>query len=79
MAFDTRPHPPIFVRQPLKVLNLPMAFLAGNFTVDVPLMVEQYMLGHIIYFHPGGGGLGVEVFVLFLDPGMLFDYIVMAV
>ena len=79
VAFDTNPHAPFLVRQSLNVLNLPVAFLAGNFAVDVPLMVEQDVLGHIVYFHPGGGGLGVEVFVLLLDPGMFFDDVIMAV
>jgi hypothetical protein len=36
------------------------------------------VLGHIVDFDPGGRGLGVEVFVLLLDPGMFFDDIVMA-
>jgi hypothetical protein len=79
VAFDTHPHPPLFVGQSLNVLNLTVAFLAGNFAVDVPLVIEQDMLGHIIYFHPGGRGLGVEVFVLLLDPGMFFDDVIMAV
>ena len=79
VAFDTYPHPPLFVRQPLNVLNLTVAFLAGNFAVDVPLVIEQDMLGHIIYFHPGGRGLGVEIFVLFLDLRMFFNNIIMAV
>ena len=79
VTFQAHPHAPFFVRQSLNVLNLPVAFLAGNFAVDVPLMVKQDVLGHIVYFHPGGGGLGVEVFVLLLDPGMFFDDVIMAV
>ncbi len=79
MTFQAHPHAPIFVRQPLQVLNLPVAFPAGNFTVDMPLMIEQDVLGHIVDFHPGGGGLGVEILMLLLDPGMFFDDIVMAV
>ena len=63
----------------MKVFHLSMAFPAGNFTVDMALMVEQNMLGYIVYFHPGGGSLGVEVFMLLLNPGMFFDDIIMAV
>ena len=63
----------------MKVLNLPVAFPAGNFTIDMALMIEQDVLGHIVDFHPGGGGLGVEILMLLLDPGMFFDDIVMAV
>ena len=79
VAFDTYPHPPLFVGKPLNVLNLTVAFLAGNFAVDVPLVIEQDVLGHIIYFHPGGGGLGVKVFVLLLDLRVFFNNIIVAV
>ena len=79
MTFQALPHPPIFVRQSLNVLNLTVAFPAGNFTVNMSLMIEQDMLGHIVDFHPGGGGFGVEILVLLLNPGMFFDDIVMAV
>jgi len=79
MAFDTNPHPPVLVRQPLKVLNQPVAFPAGNFAVDVPLMIEQHVLGHVVHLDPGGGALRVEILVLLLDPGMSLYNIVMAV
>ena len=42
-------------------------------------MIEQDMLGHIVDFYPGGRGIGVEILVLLLNPGMFFDDIVMAV
>jgi len=79
VAFDTHPHPPLFGRQPMKVFYLSVAFLAGNFAVDVPLVIEQDVLGHIIYFHPGGRGLGVEVFVLLLDLRVFINNIIVAV
>jgi len=79
MTFQAHPHPPIFVRQPLKVLNQSMAFPAGNFAVDMTLVVEQHVFGHVVHLDPGGRGLGVVILVLLLDPGMFFDDIVMAV
>ena len=79
VAFQAHSHAPFLVRQSLNVLNLTVTFLAGNFAVDVPLMVEQDVLGHIVNLFPGSGGLGIEVFVLLLDPGMFFDNIIMAV
>ena len=79
VAFQAHSHPPLLVRQSLNVLNQTVAFLAGNFAVDVPLMIEQDVLGHIVDLFPGSRGLGVEVFVLLLDPGMFFDDVVMAV
>ena len=63
----------------MQVFNLPVAFPAGNFVVDVALMIEQHVFGHVVHLDPGRGGLGVEILVLLLDPGMFFDDIVMAV
>jgi hypothetical protein len=79
VAFDTNPHPPFLGRQPVKVFNQSVAFPAGYFFVDMTLMVEQHVFGHIVHFDPGGGGLRVEILVLLLDPGMLFDDIIVAV
>ena len=53
VAFQAHPHAPLLARQSLVGLNLSVAFLAGNFTIDVPLMIEQDMLGHIVDFFPG--------------------------
>ena len=79
VAFQAHPHTPFLVRQALVVLNLSVAFLAGDFAVDVPLVIEQNMLGHIVDFFPGRGCFCVVIFMLLLNPGMLFDDIVMAV
>ena len=79
MTFQAHPHAPIFVRQSLQVLNQSVAFPAGNFAVDVALMVEQHVFRYVVYLDPGRGGLGVEIPVLLLDPGMFFDDVVMAV
>jgi hypothetical protein len=79
MTFQAHPHPPIFVRQPLQVLNLPVAFPAGYLVVDMPLVVEQYMFRYIVNFDPGCRCLSVEIFMLFLDLRVFFDDIVMAV
>ena len=53
MTIDALAHPPDFMRQTLQVLNIPVTFPTGNLTVDVALMVEQYMLGYIIHLDPG--------------------------
>ena len=79
VTLQAHPHAPLFVRQPVKVLDLPVAFPAGNFTVDMALMIEQDMLGYIVNLFPRSGGLGIEVFVLLLNPGVPFDDVVMAV
>ena len=79
VAFHTHSHPPILGRQPLKVFYQSVAFPAGDFFVDMTLVVEQNVFRYVVYLHPGRGGLGVEIPVLLLDPGMFFDDIVMAV
>ena len=78
MTFHTHSHPPVLGRQPLKVLYQSVAFPAGDFFVDMTLVVEQDMFRYVVYLHPGGGGLGVEVFVLLLDLRVFFDNIIMA-
>ena len=79
VAFQAHPHPPILGRQPLKVFDQSVAFPAGYFFVDMTLVVEQHVFRYVVYLDPGRGGLGVEIPVLLLDPGMFFDDIVMAV
>jgi hypothetical protein len=79
VARNTLIHVPGLMRQPLKVLHLSVAFGAGDFAVDVALVIKQYMFGHIIKLYPGRWRVGVEVFVFLFNPGMVGDDIVMAV
>jgi hypothetical protein len=79
VAFDTLSHAPVFEWQSMQVFNPPMTFPASNFAVDVALMIEQYMLGHIIHLYPGCRRLSIEIAVLNLDPGMVGNNIFMAV
>ena len=75
---DALIHVPDFVRQPVQVLNWAMALLAGYVLVDMPLMVEQDVLGQVVDFSPGSRVARVEILVFLLNPGMLFDDIVVA-
>ena len=79
MTFQAHPHLPFLGRKPLKVFYRAVAFPAGNFAVDMPLMIEQHVFGHIIDFYPGRWCIGVKVFVFLLDPGMVGNNIFMAV
>ena len=79
VTFQTLPHPPRLVRQPLQIFNLSVTFPAGDLAVDMSLMVEQHMFRHIIDFYPWCRCLGVEIAVFGLYPWMLGDDIVMAV
>ena len=56
-----------------------MTGLAFDAEADVPLVVEQHMLGQKIGFDPGRRGLGVVIPVLFLDPPVVGNDIVVAV
>ena len=53
VTFQTHPHAPLLVRQTVIVLNLSVALLAGNFAVDVALVIEQNVLGDIVDLLPG--------------------------
>jgi hypothetical protein len=61
MAFNTFPHAPDFSGQTLQILHLAVAFLAGDFAIDVALVVKQHVLGHVILCRNSG--------VLFLSRG----------
>ena len=71
-------HAPNFLRQTLKLLHLAVAFGAGNFAVNMALVIKQHMFGQIIDFNPGYWRIGVKVFVFLFYPGMIGDNIFMA-
>mgnify|MGYP006935559334 CR=1 FL=1 len=79
VARNTLIHVPGLMRQPLKVLHLSVAFGAGDFAVDVALVIKQYMFGHIIKLYPGRWRVGVEVFVFLFDPRVIGNNVVVAV
>ena len=79
MALDTLSHAPVLVRQSMQVFNQTMALAAGNFTVDVALMVEYDMLGNIVDFYPRRRRLRVEILVFFLNPRMFGNDVIVTV
>ena len=79
MTLNAFPHAPVLIQQPLQVLDLAVAFPAGNLGVDMALMIEQHMLGYVIQLDPGGRGFRVEVIVLLLDLRVIFNDVIMAV
>jgi hypothetical protein len=56
-----------------------VALLTGNLLLYVALMIEQYMLREIEHTLPGSRRLVVEVPVLFLDPGMVGNDVLVTV
>jgi hypothetical protein len=60
-------------------LHLTVALLAGQFLLDVSLMVEKDKLRNIVYLNPWRWSLGVVVFVFLLNPRKILDNVIMAV
>jgi len=79
MAVHTEPHLEAMTLEPVHGLHRTVAFLAGNFFPYVALMIEQYVLRNVVYFLPRGGRLVVEIPVLFLNPGMIGDNVLVTV
>ena len=79
MTFQAHPHPPILGRQPLKVFYQSVAFPAVYFGVDVALMIEKHVFRYVVYLDPGCRGSSIEIFVLFLDLRVFFDYVIVTV
>jgi hypothetical protein len=78
MAFDTLSHAPILGWQTLQILHRTVTFLASHFLVDVPLVIEKDMFGHIIDLFPGCRAFGFEVLVFLFYPGVPGNDIIMA-
>ena len=78
MTLDALTHIPDFLGQALKVLHLPVAFGTGDFAVNMALVIEQHVLGHIVEFYPRCWRIGVKILVFLFYPGMVGNYIFMA-
>ena len=79
MAVHTESHLEAVAFEPVHFLHRTVAFLAGNFFPYVPLMIEQYVLRNVVYFLPWGGRLVIEIPVLFLNPGMIGNDVLVTV
>jgi hypothetical protein len=79
MAVHTEPHLEAVTLESVHFLHRTVAFLAGNFFPYVPLMIEQYVLRNVVYFLPRGGRFVVEIPVLFLNPGMIGNDVLVTV
>ena len=79
VAFQTHSHAPVLERQALRVFDRTVAFPAGDFFVDMALVVEQHVFRYVIYLHPGRGGLRIEILMLLLNLRVIFNNIIVAV
>ena len=53
VAFQAHSHLPVFGRQAVHILNRTVAFPAGDFFVNMALMVEKDVFRHVVYLDPG--------------------------
>jgi hypothetical protein len=60
-------------------LHLAVALLAGQFLLNVSLMVEKDKLWNIVYLDPRRWSVGVVIFVLLLNPRKLFYDVVVTI
>jgi len=79
MAVNTESHLEAVTLESVHGLHRTVALLTGKVFPYVSLMIEQYMLRKIVHFLPRGGGLVVEVPVLFLNPGMVGNNVLVTV
>ena len=79
VTIDTKFHFKVDPFDAVHGFDLTMAFLSFDIAVDMSLMVKQNMLGQVIDLAPWGRCLGIEIFMLLLNPGMIGNDIIMAV
>ena len=79
MAINTESHFKAVALEPMHGLYRAVALLTGNLLPYVALMIEQYMLRKVVHPLPWSGRLGVEIPVLFLDPGMVGNDVLVTV
>ena len=78
VAFQAEPHFKMLAFDPVHGLHPAVTGLALNLFSDVALVVKKHVLGHVIDFPPGGRRIGVKIFMLLLNPGMVGNDVVMA-
>jgi hypothetical protein len=79
MAINTKSHFKAVILKPVHGFNGAVALLAGDLLPYVALMIEHYMLRKVVHSLPWGRRLGVEIPVLFLDPRMVGNDVLVAV
>ena len=79
VTINTESHFKTVTLEPVHGLHRAVALLTGNLLPYVALMIEQYVLRKVVHPLPWSGRLGVEIPVLFLDPGMIGNDVLVAV
>ena len=78
MTGDAKSHFKMYTFDSVHGFDCTVALLAGNFAVNVALVIEQHMLWNIVYFFPRCRGFRIVISVFLLNPRMFRDYIFMA-
>ena len=79
VTVDTESHEETVFLESVHGLHLPVALLAGQFLLNMSLMVEKDKLWNIVYLNPRRWSLGVVIFVLLLNPRKFFYDVVVAI
>jgi len=79
VTLDAKFHFKTDALEPVHGFHIPVAFLAGEFFHDMPLVVEKYVLRNVVDLDPWGRRLCIEIVVLLLNLGMFGDNVLMAV
>jgi hypothetical protein len=79
VTVDAESHQETVFLESVHGLHLPVALLAGQFLLNVSLMVEKNKLWNVVYLDPRRWSLGVVIFVLLLNPRKLFYDVVVAI
>ena len=79
VAINTESHLEAMTLEPVHGLHRAVALLTSNFLPYVALMIEQYMLRKVVHPLPWSRRLGVEIPMLFLDPGMVGNDVLVTV
>ena len=70
VAINAKSHLEAMTLEPVLGLHRAVALLTGNLLPNVALMIEQDVLREVVHPLPWSRRLGVEIPMLFLDPGM---------
>ena len=79
VAINKESHLEAMTLEPVHGLHRAVALLTSNFLPYVALMIEQYMLRKVVHPLPWSRRLGVEIPMLFLDPGMVGNDVLVTV
>ena len=77
MTGDTKLHLKFHRHQSIHLLYFSVTVHTIDFSLDMGLVVEFYMIGYVIHPHPGDGGFGFQMPSLLHDLGMVGNNVLM--